>query len=109
MKARESGMPDEKMWRAFFDPAKALRLLGLERDVCQAVDFGCGYGTFTVPAAQRVSGTVQAFDIEPGMVAQTKRKAEQEGLNNIRCCLRDFIEDGTGLPDSSVSSQFFLY
>ncbi len=28
------------------------------------VDFGCGYGTFTVPAARITSGTIRALDID---------------------------------------------
>ncbi len=95
-------MPDEEMWWTFFDPANTLRLLGLGGDAGQVVDFGCGYGTFAVPAAQFIRGTVHAFDIEPEMIAETRHKAEREGLANIRCCLRDLIEEGTGLPDSSV-------
>ena len=58
MKARESGMPDEGMWSGFFDPGQVLERLGLTADVPAAVDLGCGYGTFTIPAARRVRGTV---------------------------------------------------
>ena len=50
MKLRESGMPGEEMWRAFFDPANALAKLGLTPACVNAVDFGCGYGTFTIAA-----------------------------------------------------------
>ncbi len=35
------------------------------------------------------------------MIRETQRKAEQAGLPNIRLYLRDFIADGTGLPDDS--------
>jgi ubiquinone/menaquinone biosynthesis C-methylase UbiE len=66
------------------------------------VDFGCGYGTFTVPAASLVRGTVYALDIEARMVEATGRKAEEVGLTNVRTELRDFVADGTGLPDGSV-------
>jgi len=54
MKTRESGMPEERQWESFFAPAQVLRLLGLD-DACRNVlDIGCGYGTFTIPAAQKV-------------------------------------------------------
>ena len=46
MKTRESGMPDESMWREFFDPATTLQQLGLRPGMGDAVDFGCGYGTY---------------------------------------------------------------
>ena len=57
MKTRESGMPDEGMWQSFLDPEAMLTALGLDRTVGDAVDFGCGYGTFAIPAACRLRGT----------------------------------------------------
>lgn len=102
MKLRESGMPDESMWEQFFDPSRALVLLGLTPAMSSAVDLGCGYGTFTVPAARLIEGTVHAFDIEPEMVRETARRAEEAGLTNVDVHLRDFAADGTGLPDASV-------
>jgi SAM-dependent methyltransferase len=66
------------------------------------VEFGCGYGTFTLPAAKLVSGRVFAFDIEPDMVAETTRRAEQAGLANVAATVSDFAVDGCRLPDVSV-------
>jgi SAM-dependent methyltransferase len=63
------------------------------------VEFGCGYGTFTVPAARQVEGKVFALDIEPAMVAETARKAAEAGLSNVVGVVRDFVADGCGLPD----------
>jgi ubiquinone/menaquinone biosynthesis C-methylase UbiE len=102
MKTRESGMPPEEMWQDFFSPAETLLALGLRSDMADVVDFGCGYGTFTIPAAQITGGTIHAFDIETDMIAETRRKAEQYNLRNVRLYLRDFITDGTGLPAASV-------
>lgn len=65
-------------------------------------EFGCGYGTFTIPAARLAAGRVFAFDIEPELVATTVAKAEREGLTNVVGCVRDLATDGTGLPDGSV-------
>jgi SAM-dependent methyltransferase len=65
-------------------------------------EFGCGYGTLTMPAARRSQGTVYAFDIEPEMVALTALKAHESGLTNIAVRLRDFAHDGTGLPTASA-------
>ena len=103
MKARESGMPDEEMWREFFDPEAILRLLRLTSSCGDVADFGCGYGTFTIPAARIVRGTVHALDIEPEMTASTLAKAEAEGLRNVRVYVRDFVSDGSGLLTASVS------
>ena len=57
MKTRESGMPEESIWVEFFDPAKILRTLRLTPECGDVVDFGCGYGTFTIPAARVVPAT----------------------------------------------------
>ncbi len=102
MKTRESGMPDEEMWQGFFDPEAILRSLKLTPSCRDVVEFGCGYGTFTIPAARVVSGTVHALDIEPDMVAITQSKADAEGLRNVRLYLQDFVLDGTGLPGASA-------
>ncbi len=64
MKVRESGMPDESMWEEFFDPARTLRLLDLDASVVDAMELGCGYGTFTIVAAEIVTGQLHAFDID---------------------------------------------
>ena len=66
------------------------------------VEFGCGYGTFTIPAAERTTGRVIAIDIDEGMVAETTRKAARAGLSNIVGIVRDFVADGTGLPDAQA-------
>jgi ubiquinone/menaquinone biosynthesis C-methylase UbiE len=66
------------------------------------VEFGCGYGTFTVPAGQLVTGRVYALDIEPSMVGEAGRKATAAGLTNVVAQERDFVAAGTGRPDGSV-------
>ncbi len=102
MKVRDSGMPDEQIWDGFFDPSRILVRLGLTPETPSAIDLGCGYGTFTIPAARITTGTVHGFDIEPEMIKATGAKAESEGLANVRLHLRDFVAEGTGLPDAGV-------
>lgn len=102
MKMRESGMPDEQMWVGFFSPEQILAKLGLTSVCRDVVDFGCGYGTFTIPAASIVRGTVFAFDIEPEMTQSTSLKAREAELDNVQVERRDFVVKGTGLPDASV-------
>lgn len=102
MKTRESGMPDEELWSSFFTPEAALKELGLSAACRDAADFGCGYGTFTIPAAGIVRGTVHALDIDADMVADTAAKVAAAGLSNVRTHVRDFVADGTGLPDAGV-------
>ncbi len=103
MKARESGMPAEEMWSAFFDPADILaKFLPIPPTHLRIAEFGSGYGTFTLPAARLTLGPVYAFDIEPALVSLLQERAGAENLANIRATLRDFIADGTGLPDASI-------
>jgi SAM-dependent methyltransferase len=102
MRTRESGMPEEPVWSSFFDPEATLRTLGLRPQSGDVVDFGCGYGTFAIPAAGIVWGIVHAFDVDPGMVAATGSRAEAGGLNNVKARQRDLMADGTGLPNDSV-------
>jgi SAM-dependent methyltransferase len=102
MKSRESGMPDESVWSGFFSPEETLRKLGVNASCGDVVDFGCGYGTFTIPAARMTSGTVYALDVEPEMVRVTQAKADAAGLRNVRTDARDFVSDGSGLEGASV-------
>jgi ubiquinone/menaquinone biosynthesis C-methylase UbiE len=82
------------------DSQRWLREAGLElgQDV---LDFGCGIGSFTLPAAQIVGkdGTVYALDIHPLAIEAVERRATSEKLGNIKTILSD---RDTGLPDQSV-------
>jgi SAM-dependent methyltransferase len=102
MKIRDSGMPDEQTWGGFFDPPAVLGKLELTAGVGDVVEFGCGYGTFTIPAARAVTGVVHALDIEPAMIETTRARATEAGLANVMPACRDFMVDGTGLPDGSA-------
>ncbi|MBI2422964.1 MAG: class I SAM-dependent methyltransferase [Candidatus Hydrogenedentes bacterium] len=102
MKGRESGMPEEAMWADFFDPPRILELLGLGTEIRDIVEFGCGYGTFTLPAARMIQGTVHALDIEAEMLEATRIKAAAAGLKNVQLHQRDFIANGCGLAAESI-------
>ncbi len=95
-------MPEEAYWATFFDPEAALdQLLILGNSLGHTVEFGCGFGTFTLPAARRTTGIVTALDIEPAMVEAVRQKADVEKRDNIRPEVRDFVADGTGLESAS--------
>lgn len=102
MKVRDSGMPEETVWERFFDARHILSQLSLTDGQADVVDFGCGYGTFTIAAARLTSGIVHALDIEPEMLQATAAKAEALRLTNVRTVQRDFVADGTGLAEESV-------
>lgn len=97
MKIRDSGMPDKGMWKEFFSPSQILEMLEFNSGIHNVVEFGCGYGTFTIPAAKMISGKLFAFDIEPEMVEATKKAAVDQRVTNVETALRDFMENGTGL------------
>ena len=59
----------------FFDPNVTLKLLELDYSNRDVADFGCGYGTFTIPAAQIISGKIYALDIEPEVIRTVEQKA----------------------------------
>jgi len=102
MKIRESGMPEESQWEHFFDPWAVLEQLGLTSACDDVVEFGCGYGTFTLVAARMVSGTVYALDIEQEMLDTVASRADTARLENIKLLRRDFVGQGTGLDDGTA-------
>jgi SAM-dependent methyltransferase len=95
-------MPEEGRWEGFFAPDRILDALGLDGRIGDAADFGCGYGTFAIPAARRIRGTLHAVDLDPAMIDATRRLAAREGVRNLRLHTRDFVAEGTGLAAESV-------
>jgi SAM-dependent methyltransferase len=102
-KGRDSGMPEAEQWESYFDPVGILDSIGCGRLTGDIVEFGCGYGTFTIPVAQRTAGTVFAMDIEPLMVEATTLRAAQADLRNVVVEQRDFVVEGSGRTPHSVS------
>lgn len=96
-------MPAESLWATFFDTDYILDKLKVNKSVRNLVEVGCGYGTFTINAAKRISGKLFAFDIENEMIDFVMKKAEQENLSNIDFFNRDIIADGSGLEKGSVN------
>jgi SAM-dependent methyltransferase len=101
MKLRESGMPEEAYWESLFDVPLILDRLGVDAGLRDVVELGCGYGTFTIPVAGRISGTLTTSDIDEAMVERTRQRATQAGVENIRCALRDVFADGFGVQSAS--------
>ena len=56
MKLRESEMPEETYWETLLDLNLILERLGVDRTLRNVMELGCGYGTFTLPVARRISG-----------------------------------------------------
>lgn len=95
-------MPPQDYWDSFFDAEKILDELRLDASRHDVLEFGCGYGTFTLPAARRITGKLIALDLDAGMLETTRKRADDAGLENIEYVLRDFVADGSGLADGSV-------
>lgn len=104
MKVRDSGMPEQDYWESLFQIDGILDGLAIDTSIRDAVEMGCGYGTFTLPVAQRIRGKLHAFDIEPGMIELTKARAESAGVRNLNLAVRDVVTDGFGLSDASVDA-----
>jgi SAM-dependent methyltransferase len=96
MKLRESGMPEEAYWETLFDVPLILDRLGIDARLRNIVEFGCGYGTFTIPVAKRISGTVATFDIDEAMVERTRQRAAAAGTYKVLYVVRDVFADGFG-------------
>jgi SAM-dependent methyltransferase len=96
MKLRESGMPEEAYWETLFDVPLFLDRLGIDARLRSVVEFGCGYGTFTVPVARRISGVLTTFDIDAAMVERTRQRAAAAGAYNVLYVVRDVFAHGFG-------------
>ena len=92
------------LWRRLYS-GQAIRRLWDRYDLIREgqclLDYGCGTGDFTIPAAKIVGskGKVYALDHFPRQLRVVKAKATKEGLNNIEVILSDLE---TGLPDECV-------
>ncbi len=98
MKIRDSGMPDKVYWESLFDVPLILSRFGIER-FRDVAELGCGYGTFSIPVAKGIRGTLYAFDIDPVMVARTLERGA--GLR-IVAEVRDVTAQGFGVVADAV-------
>lgn len=73
------------------------------------LDFGCGSGTYTIPAAKLVGegGTVFALDVNEDAFDELEKTAEKEGLENIS---RIDSEGGERIPleDNELDWTFLI-
>lgn len=86
MKIDDSGMPDEVIWNSLFDIGGIVDWLAISQNTA-IVEIGCGYCTFTVPAAQMTSGKVTAYDIDASVISIAQnnvRNANHWGMQLIK-------------------------
>ena len=92
------------LWRSIYTGRNIRRKwqrFGLLERGQTLLDYGCGTGTFTIPAASIVGprGKVYALDCFPRQLKIVLEKSGKAGLYNIEPILAD---NRTGLPDGCV-------
>lgn len=92
------------LWRATYSGRNIQRKwhqFNLVAEGQSFLDYGCGTGCFTIPAARIVGrkGKVYALDCFPRQLQIVEKRASKEGLNNIETILSDCK---TGLPDECI-------
>lgn len=102
MKVRDSGMPEEERWNGFFNVELILSEMHIDSTVRDVVEVGCGYGTFTIPVAKTIRGSLFAFDIEKEMLDVVAGKIAEHTVPNVSLELRDILTQTTGLAENSI-------
>jgi ubiquinone/menaquinone biosynthesis C-methylase UbiE len=84
----------------FRKPADFVNSLGIDKGH-NVLDYGCGIGSYTIPAARLVgeTGRVYALDIHPLAIERVKKRAREEELSNIETIQSDLA---TGLPENHL-------
>ncbi|XDD50563.1 class I SAM-dependent methyltransferase [Leptospira sp. WS92.C1] len=95
-------MPEVEYWDSLFNVSLILERMELLQDIGTIVEFGSGYGTFTLPLARNRKNRIIAFEIETDLVQNLREKAKQEGLDQIISTEKDIIGQGTSLTSDSV-------
>lgn len=94
-------MPNKGYWQTFFNAKKVLESLVNLSSPGIILEFGSGYGTFTLPLAE-AGHRVIGLDIETELVHELNSVARSQDLRNMRAYVRDFVLEGTGEPDNSL-------
>lgn len=102
MKVRDSGMPEKDLWNSFFEVNKILTELEINSEICNIVEIGCGYGTFTLEVSNRIKNTLYAFDIEIQMINLIQSKIRKGNIKNIKLFNLDVLEKTTKLKAASI-------
>jgi len=89
------------------DPRRILDMARLEPGM-NVADYGCGPGSFAIPAAQIVGegGRVYAIDIHPLAISSVRERAAKKGLRNVEAILVQGYD--TGIEASSVDRVLLI-
>ena len=88
-------------------PQRLLKQARLEEGM-RVVDYGCGPGSFTIPAAELVGpeGKVFAVDIHPLALCSVERRASRKALENIETILVKGYD--TGIKGTSIDRVLLI-
>ena len=89
------------------NPRRSLEKARLTKGM-SVVDYGCGPGSFTIPAAELIGreGRVFAVDIHPLAISSVKQKASRKGLQNVETIPVKGYD--TGIRDSSIDRVLLI-
>jgi SAM-dependent methyltransferase len=108
MKIRDSGMPEEVYWESLFDVPLILDHLRVDSSLRDVVELGGGYGTFSLPVARRIRGTLTTIDVDDEMTKRLAARAAEAGLSNIRVVVQDVQSLGFGVPPASQDAALLF-
>jgi ubiquinone/menaquinone biosynthesis C-methylase UbiE len=96
-----------KLRDLFQNPRRSLEKAGLTKGM-SVVDYGCGPGSFTIPAAEMVGheGKVFAVDIHPLAISTVEQKASRKGLQNVETILVKGYD--TSIEKSSIDRVLLM-
>jgi len=88
-------------------PQRLLKKARLEKGM-SVVDYGCGPGSFTIPAAEMVGpeGKVFAVDIHPLALRSVKNRASRKELENVETILIKGYD--TGIKSTSIDRVLLI-
>jgi ubiquinone/menaquinone biosynthesis C-methylase UbiE len=100
---RETDLPVEAEWEGYFRAKAILSKVGLKCGMVLA-DLGCGYGTFSIPAAKTVgkTGHVFAVDIDKKMTKRVQERSNEIKIRNIATSTASIFSKRLEIPKKSV-------
>lgn len=106
MKITDSGMPAMNYWEQLFDADEIAGQFGwnnfAESGRQRAIEFGCGYGTFTTRLAECFA-SVDSFEIEPQMVELTNSRISESARSRVKIHQLDFVGEKLPIPNHSTN------
>lgn len=103
-------MPEVSYWESLFDIPRILDTMRLNKGAGCVVEFGCGYGSFTIPLARRLQGagdSLLSFDIDPAMVQRAQDRVVREKL--LRVTVKESQKSGEDLVEPQSADYVMLF